>query len=324
MPKSAFLISLDFEMFWGVTDSRTIEQYGSNVRANWQTIPRMLELFRKHKIHVTWATVGMLLCRDYRQWAELRPGLLPDYKRESCSNYAAGHLAKQFPDLFFARPLAERILDTPGQELGSHTYSHFFCGEENVSLRQFAADLECGRQIFAELNTAPASLVFPRNQVRPEYLEVLPDYGIKSYRGNPEHWLYRDGHVVASASHKAYRVLRMADSCLPLTGHHAFTKPIPAEVANLPASRFLRPITGKSIIDKLHTGLVKSDMLAAAKASSHYHLWWHPHNFGKHSEANLARLDNLLTYFNKLKDDYGMESLTMQELEKTGRQANNG
>lgn len=314
MSKSAFIVSLDFEMFWGVTDSRTIEQYGSNVRANWQTIPKMLELFRKHGIHVTWATVGMVLCRDYRQWEEYKPVILPDYKRESCSNYAAGHLAREFPDLFFARPLAERILSSPGQELGSHTYSHFFCNEENVSPEQFDADLACGRQIFAELNTEPASLVFPRNQVRPEYLEVLPKHGIKSYRGNPDHWLYRDGHVVTSAFHKIYRVLRMADSCLPLTGHHTFKKPVLGEAMNIPASRFLRPITGKTVIDKLHAELVKSDLLAAAKTNTHYHLWWHPHNFGKYSEANLARLDGLLAYFNKLKDGYGMESMTMREL----------
>lgn len=312
---SGFIISLDFEMFWGVTSSRTIPEYGANVRANWQTIPKLLEIFSKHNVHVTWATVGMLLCKDYDQWLETRPTLLPEYARAHLSNYDIAQQVREYPELFFARPLAEQVLQTPGQELGCHTYSHFYCGEEGAGVAQFDADLQCAHDIFAEIGVKPVSLVFPRNQVRQEYVDALPKHGFTSYRGNPAHWLYRDGHVVASAFHPIYRILRMADSCLPLTGHHLYSQDsVGQALCNIPCSRFLRPITGNSVIDGLHTNMLKQGMLAAAKKNKIFHLWAHPHNFGKHSEANLERLDALLAYFNTLRDDYGMESYTMKEM----------
>ena len=58
-------ISLDFELHWGgfekwplgVKDGDSYNQYFLNTR---QVIPKMLELFAEHEVHVTWATVGML------------------------------------------------------------------------------------------------------------------------------------------------------------------------------------------------------------------------------------------------------------------------
>lgn len=39
------VISLDFELFWGVVDSRTIENYGANIEGEWQAVPAMLGSF---------------------------------------------------------------------------------------------------------------------------------------------------------------------------------------------------------------------------------------------------------------------------------------
>lgn len=121
---SALVVSLDFEMFWGVTDSRTIENYGANIAGEWQAIPAMLKLFKQYGIHATWATVGMLMCKDYKQWCEIRPSIMPTYTRESCSTYSVAALARDFPKLF-CPPLVEQILATDCQEIASHTYSHF-------------------------------------------------------------------------------------------------------------------------------------------------------------------------------------------------------
>ena len=126
---SDFVISLDFELFWGVADSRTIANYRNNIEGEWEAIPRMLTLFRQYSVKASWATVGMLMCKDYEHWLEMRPSVLPDYHRLQCSNYSIDEVVEENPKLFFARPLVERILATPGQELSTHTYSHFYCGE---------------------------------------------------------------------------------------------------------------------------------------------------------------------------------------------------
>jgi hypothetical protein len=310
MNKGRFVISLDFEMFWGVCDAQTVAAYGQNVLGEWQAVPRLLTLFRQHGIRVTWATVGMLMCRDFAQWRAIRPAVLPGYLRADCSPYAKEEMAREHPRLFFARPLVERILATPGQELGSHTYSHFYCREPGATPEQFAADLQCAQDVAAELGTQCRTLVLPRNQVVQDFLAVLPGAGIRVYRGNVRHWLYRDGDAVAGGV--AGRAARFADACIPLSGAGAVREQGGHDLVNLPASRFLYPCSA------LHGGLlelrlrrIRQGMSAAAKAGSVFHLWWHPHNFGVHLDQNLAMLGDILLHYRSLADRYGMQSQCM-------------
>src|SRR2546426_12614664 len=55
-----FIISLDFELFWGVRDVTTLDRYGANLRGVRDAIPAMLRLFSERGIRATWATVGFL------------------------------------------------------------------------------------------------------------------------------------------------------------------------------------------------------------------------------------------------------------------------
>ncbi len=59
-----FVISLDFELFWGVRDSKSLADYGPNILGVRRVIPAMLKLFREYDVRVTIATVGMLFARD--------------------------------------------------------------------------------------------------------------------------------------------------------------------------------------------------------------------------------------------------------------------
>ena len=57
--KSIVVISLDFELLWGVFDKvdyKEKETYFKNTR---KVIPKILDLFSENDIHCTWATVGM-------------------------------------------------------------------------------------------------------------------------------------------------------------------------------------------------------------------------------------------------------------------------
>jgi peptidoglycan/xylan/chitin deacetylase (PgdA/CDA1 family) len=312
MNKPAFVISLDFELFWGVTQSSTIASYGRHVEGEWQVIPKILSLFRRHNVHATWATVGMAMCRDYQQWNDIRPALMPGYLDERASTYNFGHLARAYPDLFFARPLVQQILDTPGQELASHTYSHFFCGEEGATPEQFAADLACLNLIAQEIGATLRSVVMPRNQVRDAFLEMLPPAGITSFRGNPDHWLYRNGHVVPGGI--AGRVMRLADAWLPLAPIKSKAERMHNGLVNVPASLFLRPWNARlAQVEPVRMHRLCQSMTAAARSKGIFHLWWHPHNFGTNQEENLAVLDAVLSHYAKLRDAYGMCSMTMNE-----------
>lgn len=311
---SAFVISLDFELFWGVAESKTIENYGANVEGVQQAIPAMLALFAKYNVRATWATVGMLMCKDYQQWSDIVPAVMPTYTRDTSSTYSVAHLAKAFPKLFFARSLVEQIQATEGQELASHSYSHFYCSDARTTVEQFVADLDCTKIIFDDCGIEqPTSFVFPRNQSQDDYVNALSQAGFTAYRGNQDHWLYHGGSVVPYGI--GGRMLRLADSYLPITGHHvAPVSPSDKQLINIPASRFLRPVSGNALINTMQLQHLKQGMLAAAKTDGVFHLWWHPHNFGQNTEANLKNLEQLLMYYQTLNQKYGLYSMSMKEL----------
>lgn len=313
---SDLVLSLDFELFWGVADSRTVAGYRNNIEGEWDAVPRMLAMFHQYGIRATWATVGMLMCRDHAQWREIRPSVLPGYHRQHCSNYSMDAVVREYPRLFFARPLVEQILATPGQELATHTYSHFYCGEGGATSEQFTADLASAKEIASDMGVQTRSLVFPRNQVLKEFLSILTKAGIQVYRGNPEHWLYQDGHTTPGGI--AGRAMRFADSWVPMTGAHTAHAEVANGLTNVPASLFLRPWTRRlSTLEPLRLARLKQSMTTAARAGGICHLWWHPHNFGINMEQNLTVLESLLQHYQTLQDQYGMRSSSMGDFAPT-------
>ena len=64
MNTGTLVISLDFEIHWGVSDTHTVESYNENLRNVPEIINRLLKIFREKNIHATWATVGMLFCKN--------------------------------------------------------------------------------------------------------------------------------------------------------------------------------------------------------------------------------------------------------------------
>lgn len=272
----------------------------------------MLGLLRQYGVGATWATVGMLMCRDFSQWCEVQPKLLPGYVRKECSTYSLGSIVREYPRLFFARPLVEQILATPGQELATHTYSHFLCAEDGATREQFAADLACAQEMASELGVRYQSLVFPRNQIRKPFLAEVANAGIRVYRGNPDHWLYRDGHF--SPGGLAGRAVRFADAWLPLSGQNVVQATVNDGLINVAASLFLRPWSRPSaMLESLRLHRLKQAMTVAAKSEGICHIWWHPHNFGVNIERNLAILETLLKHYRILRDRYGMDSATMSD-----------
>jgi peptidoglycan/xylan/chitin deacetylase (PgdA/CDA1 family) len=315
--KPAFVISLDFEMFWGVADSRSIANYRRNIEGEWVAIPEILRLFKQYGAKASWATVGMLMCRNYSEWRDSHPSVMPGYLRRELSPYFMDSIVREHPKLFFGRPLVFQILDTPGQEIASHSYSHFYCDEEGATPEQFAADLVSARLIGAEMGITYRSFVFPRNQIPDTFLTELNLAGYQVYRGNPDHWLYRYGHFVAGGP--AGRVIRLTDAYFPISGDHGATVSLDRGLVNVPGSLFLRPWSRRlSAFEPVRLMRLKRAMTAAAESGGIFHLWWHPHNFGLNLEENLAMLVSLLKHYIILRDKYDMQSVQMADFSAGG------
>ena len=315
--KGIIIISLDFELNWGVHDVFTLEQYEENLLGARIAIPKILDLFNQFGIHATWATVGMLCFKNKKELMENLPPLHPSYTNTNFSPYekldSIGENEEQDP-LHFGLSLIQKIAECPKQEVASHTFSHFYCLEEGQTIEEFEADLKaslyCGI-----INGLPIkSLVFPRNQTNPRYLQVCKAYGIESFRGNESSWMYKASKFNGDGSWK--RLIRLSDCYLNISGHNTYplSEVVTEPIVNLPSSRFLRPYSKKlKSLELLRLRRIKKSIINAAKNGEVFHLWWHPHNFGKNIEENLQFLTEILHLVEKLRNEYGFESLTMAE-----------
>src|SRR5690606_11461776 len=116
-----------------------------------QAIPAMLDRFRRHEIHATWATVGLLMFDDKQSMlASLPPeDLRPGYTNAALSPYQSMDTIgpDEASDPFhYGLSLVRQIAAIPHQEIGTHTFSHYYCLEAGQTEAQFRADLEAARR----------------------------------------------------------------------------------------------------------------------------------------------------------------------------------
>jgi hypothetical protein len=308
----AFVISLDFELLWGVRDNRTVADYGANIVGVREVVPALLDLFAERNIACTWATVGLLFFSTNAAMRAAIPTRKPRYSDARLSSYSyldeVGSDEERDP-YYFGLSLIKRILEYPAQEIGTHTFSHFYCLEEGGDVEAFRADLEAARAAATRLGIKLASIVFPRNQVDPAHLSVCRDVGLRAFRGNERVWFHRARR--RSEQTLPLRACRLADSYLPIGGPHGHEPTIVDGLVDIPASRFLRPATKSATFERLRLWRITSAMETAARRRKLFHLWWHPHNFGVELQTNLAFLRAILDRFRALQERYDMRSMTM-------------
>ncbi|CAN5694901.1 polysaccharide deacetylase family protein [soil metagenome] len=315
----ALVISLDFELQWGVRDhSPRGSRYERNLMGARDVIPGMLKMFEEHGVAATWATVGFLFARSRADLDTFRPAVLPTYGNPRLFPYGeqVGNSEEDDP-LHYAPSLIELIRNTPRQELATHTYSHFFCTESGQTAEQFDSDLQAARAIAAPWGVDLRSIVFPRNQHNPAYDEVLRRNGIVAYRGNPRSWMWHFADAVESAGRRK-RAARLADTYLNITGNGAvgWDEVLqPSGLADVRASFLVRAFKPRlRRLERLRLGRLTSAVREAARSRQIIHLWWHPHNFGAYPEQCLSFLGGVMEEFVHCREEYGMEALTMAEV----------
>lgn len=314
--KGIFTISLDFELHWGVFDKRSIESRLTCYNNTLKLIPQMLQMFDEYNVHATWATVGSLFAKNESEWNSFKPLDEPVYVAEKYSAYKwVNTHGLQHADSFFAPELINTISSYKGQEIGTHTFSHYYCLEE-VKHEAFAADLEAAKKAAAKFNIDIKSLVFPRNQFDKQALKTCFDKDIKVVRINPDIWFWKS--ISNEDTSIARKLFRTGDAYLSLSKRNSYPLSAVKQIANEPlqiaASRFLRPWSPRfDIMNKLSLKRVLSELTIAAKKQEVYHLWWHPENFGDHPEQNLERLQQILKRYTLCNERYEMTSWNMKE-----------
>lgn len=313
-----FVISLDFELNWGVRDQQTLAVYGHNLLGVRQAIPATLALFAEFGLRATWATVGLLFFQTKQQLLANLPSIRPEYADSRLSPYTA---LEQLGDdeaadpYHFGYSLIAQIAGTSGQEIATHTFCHYYCLERGQTAESFEADLAAAVAIAHEQGIELRSLVFPRNQYNAHYLAICEAKGITSYRGNEESWIYRERSEEQQSLYK--RGARLLDAYLELSGPNCYSL---ADIAqqfpyNIPASRFLRPWSAKlQLLEKLRLRRILRGMEHAAQHGQVFHLWWHPHNFGVNLTQNMAVLRRIAEHYRYLHARFGLQSQTMADI----------
>jgi peptidoglycan/xylan/chitin deacetylase (PgdA/CDA1 family) len=347
MNNGKFVISLDFELQWGMIDHITkTSPYRENILNVHKVVPRLIDVFEKYNIHCTFAAVGFLFFNNYNHlvdWLEgekerrregekerrregekerrregekerRREG--PSYNNQTlnaCSYFE--QVKSDETEYYFAPDLIEQISKHPNFEIASHTFSHYYCLEKGQTIDDFRRDLQMAKKIAKENGIDIKSLVFPRNQINEEYLQICREEGFETVRSNEKSWMYRAS--AGNENTKWKRLFRLLDNYINLSGHNCYSsESLKSEpILEIPASRFLRPYSRKlSFLEGLRLNRIKNDMTYAAKSGKIFHLWWHPHNFGARTEENFMFLGKILEHYEFLKLKYDFESCTMKEI----------
>ena len=154
------------------------------------------------------------------------------------------------------------------------------------------------------------SVILPRNQCEPEYTEILQKVGFTAYRDEENDWIHEKIKI-----RPLMRMLRLMDVYFPLTGQGGYKPKYENGIWNLVGSRMYKPIfKSLSFLEKQKVRRIKKQMFHAAKNGLVFHLWWHPHNVGVMTDAHMKQLDEIFSYYQLMKQKYGMESLNMREV----------
>ena len=317
----ALVISLDFELHWGIRDhaDRTTAAY-ADLAPSRQVVTDLATVFAERGIRATWATVGLLFASDRESVEAVRPTRRPAYRRPELDPYREpiGESEDADPE-HLAGSLVRRLAATPGQEVASHTFSHFYCLEDGQDGDDLRADLAAAQAIAAQLDLRLTSLVLPRNQWNPRYAPIVSEAGFTCIRGPQPSF----GHEArAHGQHGMLgRAGRLVDTYAgtsppPTTAWDAVRRP--DGLCDVPASAFLRPYSpGRRRLVPLQYRRLVAGMRDAARRGRIFHLWWHPQNFARHPEESFELLDRLLDEFDRLGRREGLASLSMRDVATT-------
>ena len=296
------VLSYDFELAWA---SRNSDFYASDTGARhektYQTIGEILSVLTKYNIPSTWATVGGILLKDDWDFGAHPPPPL-SYDWFTGDWYAIPTTTHPNHNRYYAPELVEQILNTPGQELGCHTFTHTYAAELATSRKAFNYEIAACVQAAKAWNIELKSFVYPRNMVG--YIDILKQHRFTNYRSLNTEW-YWLGHRFPTSSRYArglqriwpyfMSALRYADEALTIA-----PKPYPLHIdefglVELQHSAFLPGYTGvsKYVSANQRVNRIKKGMLAAAKNNTFLSIYFHPHNF------NYRRSD-CITFFAKI------------------------
>jgi hypothetical protein len=283
---SSIIISLDFEMRWGVHHIYGVDHdtYRSEIENVQYIVPLTLRMLEERNLRATWATVGAILLESWEEYLSMAPNA-PNYKNKSLIFDHSFTDINPIGEQYFAPRLVDMIINTDGQELGGHSFSHLYFDEEGVTENDFTNDTIALIKTFKQkLSLSPVSYVYPRNQVI--YTQTLADNGFKTWRTNNNEWFHNANSTNISPKNLLAKILRVSDAVNPI---------VPSSLKSVEFQIFTFFIRF-SLPELLWTAhLIKiRNLVSSLNRNNILHLWWHPHNLGKDLAEKRGRMEVVL------------------------------
>lgn len=305
-----FVISLDYETMWGAIFNEPVYKgYKSRTIEIEKIINSILIIFSKYNIHATWAIVAAIACSGKEEACKFAPENINNLHTNKTLTDFIKEIDCENSKYYFQSYLISKISNTKNQEIGTHTFSHFYMYEHNNPENKINKELNISKKILEKFTKQVNTLVLPKNQVNELAIKEMKNQGIKNIRGIQVSDRFNKRSQIG-------RIMRFIDAYLPICGKNYYPKYeiIKDGYFNVRASRFWRTYFNKlSIFEALKIIRIKKEMKIAARNGCVYHLWFHPHNLGTNVERNLIQLEEILRYYNELNKIYGFTSCTINE-----------
>jgi hypothetical protein len=303
--RGVVVISIDTELIWGYRDLSSEAQFQERFPDAVGAHEKLLVELRTAEVSATWYVVGALALGESAGERDPRMAGLP-------TDWIAG-----IPDggprtapVWYRAPFVKRLHETrPAQEVGLHGgLTHLIWTDRRATREVVTWELAGGIKALEQAHIRPRSFSFGRNQEA--YHELLPEYGIRSYRGRSPGLAWKLGQTLPGALLRASDELRRATP--PLVWPH---ESLPG-LWCLPASLSLYPIgpararfTGlRSRVERFSRGLG-----AAVRDRGIFHFCLHPENLAE-SRFGFSIFEEMIERLVRARDLGDVEILTVIEV----------
>ena len=317
-------ISFDFEMAWGTRRNARDLNHAPGVERVREVVRGLLDIFARHRISATWATVGHLMLRP----EDCPGGRFPKQLPAPRPDWFTGDWYDGIPSMhehrglrYYAPELVEAIVNCPvHQELASHTFSHVVIGEDACTREVARAEFDTCREVAQRWGREVRSLVFPRNKVG--HLDVLRETGHVCFRGPNSEWFLLGtaakpikNRLLNRLTYNLVRVLRFVDESLIICPPLGKARQVEG-LWELPHSMFFPGCTGlsKFVPRESQVQRATKGMTKAARLGRIFSLYTHPHNFLPDVPEQLAAFERICIAAAKLRDAGELEIKTMEEI----------
>ncbi len=271
MHKPTVVISFDFELGWGASDSwhwRHREKLGVYTELR-ETFTQLVPLLKSLEIHSTWAIVGAMV--DDRS---ISLDHLPDGYRESITKFCKESSDKSRD----GRDLMDSLIQISNiTEFATHTYTHPYPKYDGIKAKHYVADIEMSLEVLHRVTgSKPTTIVFPRDQ-SDFILEVEQDCRLDA-RLNPYYDVKSRGALVR-AKDVALTLVKGVPESKVILGNNSTVHQTGSIYYNWIGGNY--ESIKKQLLKLNQTKLLQQ----LGEKESIYHIWLHPYNLSENGEV---------------------------------------